>query len=93
MVLSELLEQQFHLPSIPKVVALLLDELKRPEVDLLKVTQLISTDPALTTRLRNAHSYFIPVVSPAFKRFHNVADYQGSRIANFIIGIFQTKLH
>ncbi len=59
MVLSELLEQQFHLPSIPKVVALLLDELKRPEVDLLKVTQLISTDPALTTRLlQKANSPF-----------------------------------
>lgn len=49
--LSALLEQQFHLPSIPKVVALLLSELERPEVDLHKVTRLISTDPALTTRL------------------------------------------
>jgi HD-like signal output (HDOD) protein len=33
------------------VVALLLSELERKEVDLRKVTQLISTDPALTTRL------------------------------------------
>ncbi len=49
--LSELLAQQFHLPSIPKVVALLLNELDRPEVDLKKVNQLISTDLALTTRL------------------------------------------
>ena len=49
--LSELLEQQFVLPSIPKVVALLLTELNSPEVDLRKVTRLISTDPALTTRL------------------------------------------
>jgi len=51
MKLSALLEQQFNLPSIPKVVALLLTELDRPEVDLKKITQLISTDPALTTRL------------------------------------------
>ena len=51
MKLSALLEQQFDLPSIPKVVALLLNELDRPEIDLKKITQLISTDPALTTRL------------------------------------------
>ena len=51
MKLSALLEQQFNLPSIPKVVALLLTELDHPEVDLKKITQLISTDPALTTRL------------------------------------------
>lgn len=49
--LNALLKQQFHLPSIPKLVALLLNELERPEVDLHKVTRLISTDPALTTRL------------------------------------------
>lgn len=51
MKLSELLEQPFQIPSIPKVVALLLVELERPEADLRKITQLISTDPALTTRL------------------------------------------
>jgi len=51
MKLSALLERQFNLPSIPKVVALLLTELGREEIDLRKVTQLISTDPALTTRL------------------------------------------
>ena len=51
MKISALLEQQFNLPSIPKVVALLLMELGRSEVDLRKVTQLISTDPALTTLL------------------------------------------
>ena len=49
--LSALLELQFNLPSIPKVVALLLSEVDRPEVDLRKVNQLISTDPALTMRL------------------------------------------
>jgi HD-like signal output (HDOD) protein len=57
--LSALLDRQFNLPSIPKVVALLLSELDRHEVDLQKVNQLISTDPALTTRLlRLANSDF-----------------------------------
>lgn len=51
MELNALLTLQFDLPSIPKVVALLLSELERDEPDLKKVTQLISTDPALTTRL------------------------------------------
>ena len=51
MELSALLASQIVLPSIPKVIALLLSELEREEPDLRKVTQLISTDPALTTRL------------------------------------------
>jgi len=51
MELKALLASQFVLPSIPKVVALLLSELGRDEPDLKTVTQLISTDPALTTRL------------------------------------------
>ena len=51
MELSALLASQFNLPSIPRVVALLLAELDRDEPDLKKVTQLVSTDPALTTRL------------------------------------------
>ena len=59
MKLTELLDQQFQLPSIPKVVALLLSELDQHEVNLQKVNQLISTDPALTTRLlRLANSDF-----------------------------------
>ena len=49
--LSELLERQFKLPSIPKVVALLLSELEREPLDLRNVTRILSTDPALTTRL------------------------------------------
>jgi HD-like signal output (HDOD) protein len=49
--LSALLERQFNLPSIPKVVALLLTELDRTEVNLRKVNELIGTDPALTTSL------------------------------------------
>ena len=51
MELNALLASQFNLPSIPKVVALLLSELDRDEPDLKKITQLISTDPALTARL------------------------------------------
>ncbi|MEY4344724.1 MAG: hypothetical protein RL032_556 [Pseudomonadota bacterium] len=51
MKLSVLLEQQFNLPSIPKVVALLLVELDRPEVDLKRINQLIARDLALTVRL------------------------------------------
>ena len=51
MELSALLASTIVLPSIPKVIALLLSELDRDEPDLRKVTQLISTDPALTTRL------------------------------------------
>lgn len=51
MELNALLASQIVLPSIPKVIALLLSELDREEPDLKKVSQLISTDPALTTRL------------------------------------------
>jgi len=51
MELNALLASQFVLPSIPKVVALLLSELTHDEPDLKKVSQLVSTDPALTTRL------------------------------------------
>lgn len=51
MELNALLASQFVLPSIPKVVALLLSELDGDEPDLKKINQLISTDPALTTRL------------------------------------------
>lgn len=51
MELSELVSRSYNWPSIPRVVALLLFELDRPEPDLRKITQLISTDPALTVRL------------------------------------------
>ena len=45
------------LPSIPKIVALLLSELDREVPDLKNITQLIGTDPALTTRvLQTANS-------------------------------------
>lgn len=51
MELNAIVAMQFALPSIPKVVALLLAELDRPEPDLRRINQLIGTDPALTTRL------------------------------------------
>jgi HD-like signal output (HDOD) protein len=63
MKLKTLLATRFVLPSIPKVVALLLSELDRDEPELKKITQLISTDPALTTRLLQlANSGFFQVV-------------------------------
>lgn len=60
MELNALLASEIVLPSIPRVIALLLSELDHDEPDLQKVTQLISTDPALTTRLlqtANAHAF------------------------------------
>ena len=51
MELHTLLAQPFALPSIPKVAAVLLSELKLESPDLKKVTQVISTDPALTARV------------------------------------------
>lgn len=51
MELNTLLASQFVLPSIPQVIALLLNELVHDEPDLKKISQLISTDPALTVRL------------------------------------------
>jgi HD-like signal output (HDOD) protein len=49
--LAELLASNKALPSIPKVIALLLNELDQPEPDLRKISQLINTDPVLATRL------------------------------------------
>lgn len=57
--LDALLAQEFSMPSIPKVVALLLHALDQPEVDLQTVNRLISTDPALCVgvlRLANAEA-------------------------------------
>lgn len=51
MTLRELLASSGALPSIPKVIALLLNELDQDEPDLRKISQLINTDPVLTTRL------------------------------------------
>ncbi len=51
MELNALLASQFVLPSIPQVLALLLNELERDEPDLKKISRLISTDPVLTMRV------------------------------------------
>jgi HD-like signal output (HDOD) protein len=51
MELQALLASEAALPNIPRVVALLMHELDLEEPDLRKVSQLISTDPALTARL------------------------------------------
>lgn len=57
MELNALLASPIVLPSIPKIVALLLSELDREVPDLKNITQLIGTDPALTTRvLQTANS-------------------------------------
>lgn len=51
MILENLLAQPLDLPSIPRVVALLLVELEHSEVDLRRVNELIQSDPGLTVRL------------------------------------------
>ena len=51
MQLSALLEMPFAPPSVPRVVALLLSELDRDEPDLMRITQMVGTDPSLTARL------------------------------------------
>ncbi|MBP9904184.1 MAG: HDOD domain-containing protein [Rhodoferax sp.] len=54
MELAEVLSPRFVIPSAPRVLALLLAELARPQPDLRRVVQFISTDPALTTRVLQA---------------------------------------
>lgn len=49
--LEELLACNGALPSIPRVIALLLNELNQEDPDLRKISQLINTDPVLATRL------------------------------------------
>jgi HD-like signal output (HDOD) protein len=58
--LVTLLSNRFVMPSMPRVVALLMAELARPEVDLRRVNSLIGIDPGLTVRLLQAAnaSYF-----------------------------------
>ena len=55
--LDDLLDSELALPSIPRVVALVLSEINREEPDLRKISVDINTDPGLTTRvLRLANS-------------------------------------
>lgn len=51
---SALLSSRLVIPSRPKVVALLLLELSRPEPDLRRIDQLANADPALALRLLQA---------------------------------------
>ena len=58
--LEDLLDSQLALPSIPRVIALVLSELNRDEPDLRKISKEISTDPALTAcvlRLANSAQF------------------------------------
>lgn len=49
--LDDLLESRLALPSMPRVIALVLSELNREEPDLRKISGDINTDPGLTARL------------------------------------------
>ncbi|MBT3068931.1 HDOD domain-containing protein [Rhodoferax sp. U11-2br] len=51
---TALLSSRFVMPSRPRAVALLLVELARPEPDLRRIDQLVSSDPALAMRLLQA---------------------------------------
>ncbi|RKJ94143.1 HDOD domain-containing protein [Alicycliphilus denitrificans] len=51
MELNALLEQPFVLPSLPRAVALLMNELGSAEPSLRRLNQLFGTDPALAARL------------------------------------------
>ncbi len=51
MELASLLQSPAALPSIPRVIALLLAELDRDEPDLFQINRLLGQDPVLTTRL------------------------------------------
>jgi HD-like signal output (HDOD) protein len=71
MELAALLTQRFVVPSVPRVVALLLTELGAPQPDLRRIDQLLGSDPALGLRLLQAAN------SPFFKlpgQIHSVAE-------------------
>lgn len=54
MVLLDLLSLPFVMPSIPRAMAVLLTEFDRAQPDLCRIDQIISTDPALATRVLQA---------------------------------------
>jgi HD-like signal output (HDOD) protein len=54
MMLTDLLTHRFVVPSVPRVVALLLPELSGTQPNLRRINQLISTDPALSLRVLQA---------------------------------------
>lgn len=71
MKLADLLPQRLVLPSVPRVVALLLPELASSQPNLRRIDQLIATDPALGLHLLQAAN------APFFKlgaQIHSVAE-------------------
>lgn len=71
MEMAALLNQRFVMPSVPRVVALLLTELGAAQPDLRRIDQLLGTDPALGLRLLQAAN------APFFKlpgQIHSVAE-------------------
>ncbi|BCO27677.1 hypothetical protein MIZ03_2566 [Rhodoferax lithotrophicus] len=71
MELATLLNQRFVMPSVPKVMALLMSELVGSRQDLRRIDLLLGHDPALTTRLLQAAN------APMFKlagQIHSVAE-------------------
>jgi HD-like signal output (HDOD) protein len=69
--LEGLLAQRFVMPSVPRVVALLLTELAASHPDLRRIDQLLATDPALGLRMLQAAN------APYFKlqgQIHSVAE-------------------
>jgi HD-like signal output (HDOD) protein len=69
--LEGLLSQRFVMPSVPRVVALLLTELAASQPDLRRIDQLLTVDPALGLRVLQAAN------APYFKlqgQIHSVAE-------------------
>ena len=69
--LEGLLAQRFLMPSVPRVVALLLTELTASHPDLRRIDQLLATDPALGLRVLQAAN------APFFKlqgHIHSIAE-------------------
>ena len=69
--LEGLLAQRFVMPSVPRVVALLLTELTANHPDLRRIDQLLATDPALGLRVLQAAN------APFFKlqgHIHSIAE-------------------
>jgi HD-like signal output (HDOD) protein len=69
--LEALLAHRFVMPSVPRVVALLLTELAAPQPDLRRIDQLLATDSALGMRVLQAAN------APYFKlqgQIHSVAE-------------------
>ncbi|TXT35896.1 MAG: putative signal transduction protein [Comamonadaceae bacterium] len=69
--LATLLQQRFVMPSVPRVMALLMSELGGSRQDLRRIDLLLGHDPALTTRLLQVAN------APMFKlagQIHSVAE-------------------